>query len=204
MANKATAEKVAADMRPPDYRYAVQTIRGGVNQKKTKVSSLNGEIGDLYSKIESKGVHPKAAKFWASVDKLEPVERMQIMRSFNGMCDASGWPEVDGDMVDTAEGKVVHMRMNTPDADESDENADGTDGEHPGDDEEGDEDDDEEPEPVKAGRKRSGLETLRAVKARMNPDESVVHAPMALDAEQRRAKKVQDLRQLGTADPDFV
>lgn len=201
MANKATAEKVAADMRPPDYRYAVQTIRGGVNQKKAKVSSLNGELSDLYAKIESKGVHPKAAKFWAGIDKLEPVERMQIMRSFNGMCDASGWPETDGDMVDAAEGKVVSMRMGNGDSD-ADEGED-AEPETQGDEDDEDEGEDDEPEPVSGRRPPSGLEALRNSKAKMAAG-SVTHEPVAFDAEQRRAQKVQDLRALASPDPDFA
>lgn len=197
MANNASAEKVAADMRPPDYRYAVQMIRGAIEKRKTKISSLNGEISDDWAKIESKGVHKKGARMFAAIDKLEHAERMDIMRSFNGLCDAAGWPESEGDMVDSAEGTVVPMRMRDPvssaevDPEDDDFEDDGDDGE---------EDDEPEPAPAaRAGRKR-GIDVLRDLKAANAFGVGVVE----FDAEQRRAQKVQEMRKLGEADPDFA
>lgn len=111
MANAATAENVNAAMRPPDFRYAVNQIRGGIEKKKDRISSINGEIGDLWSKIESKGVNKRGAKIFASLDKLEPAERMDVLRTINGCCDAAGWPENEGDLADRAEGTTVHMRV---------------------------------------------------------------------------------------------
>lgn len=175
MANAANAENVNADMRPPDYRYAVQQIRGGIEKKKDKISSVNGEIADIWSKIEGKGVNKKAGKFFAMLDKCETDERMDIMRSVNGMCDAAGWPENAGDMVDAAEGKVVQMRVGKaaqadPDVDdgpsidpgsvEPDVDTDDDDNDEDGDDEESD------PDPAPQSKRPSAQEAMAAARAR--------------------------------------
>lgn len=111
MAKKASAEVVAAGMRPPNFRGAVQIIRHDIEKKKTKIQSLNGEIGDKWGTVEGYHVNKKAGKIFAALDKLEHVERVDIMRSLNGLIDAAEWDKDVEDLVDNAEGTVVHMRF---------------------------------------------------------------------------------------------
>ena len=121
MAKKATAEAVAADMRPPDFRAAVQRIRT-IGAKKDKIASVNGEIADIYAKVEGHKVNRKAAKIFAALDGLEQPERDDILRSLSGLADAAGWDEESQDLVDQAEGTVVHARFGKRDTD-GDDNA---------------------------------------------------------------------------------
>lgn len=123
MAKAASTNVVQADMRPADFRGAVQLIRS-TYPKKEKIQGINGEIGDAYAKIEGKKVHRQAAKVWARMDKMEPSERADFMRSLNGLMDASEWPEETADMVDQAENNVVPMRLGQND-DAGDEEEDG-------------------------------------------------------------------------------
>lgn len=110
MAAKASADKVAADMRPPDYRFAVQTVRGTLPTEKAHIARINGKIGDMFARIEGKGVNKKGAKIFAALDVLEPEERNDILRTLEGMVAASGWELDAHDLADEAEGRdnVVH------------------------------------------------------------------------------------------------
>ena len=110
MGNKATKDSVAADMAPPNYRAAVQRLRT-IKAKKDKIGGVNGEIADIYAKVEGHKVNRKAAKIWVVLDNLEPAERLDVMRSLDGLADAAGWEETASDLVDAAEGNVVPMRM---------------------------------------------------------------------------------------------
>lgn len=110
MGNKATTDKLAADMSPPNYRAAVLRLRT-IKVKKDKISSVNGEIADVYAKVEGHKVNRKGAKIFMILDGLEAAERADVMRSIDGLADAAGWHEEEQDMVDQAEGKVVHMRF---------------------------------------------------------------------------------------------
>lgn len=121
MARKASADVIQADMQPPNFRAAVARIRT-IKAKRDKLASVNGEIADIYAKVEGHKVNRKAAKIWYMLDGLEGPERMDVMRSLNGLCDASGWDEEAEDLVDAAEGNVVHMRVGrTPDSEEESE-----------------------------------------------------------------------------------
>jgi uncharacterized protein (UPF0335 family) len=113
VANKASKDNIENASRPPDARFAVQTIRDSIEKKKAKIASVNGEIGDIWAKIESRGVNKKAAQAWAKLDKLEPDERADWMRSFNLLCDCAGWDEQSEDLADRAEGKVTPLRVVT-------------------------------------------------------------------------------------------
>lgn len=112
MANKASSENVQADMQPPNYRAAVQRIRT-VQAKKDKIGSVNGEIADIYAKVEGHKVNRRAAKIFYALDRMEADERTDVLRSLNGLCDASGWDDESEDLVDQAEGTVVHLRVGT-------------------------------------------------------------------------------------------
>lgn len=118
MGNKATTDQLAADMSPPNYRAAVQRLRT-INAKKDKISSVNGEIADIYAKVEGHKVNRKGAKIFMILDGLEAAERADVMRSIDGLANAAGWDQQDQDMVDRAEGKVVHMRFGRDGGDES-------------------------------------------------------------------------------------
>lgn len=112
MADAAKAANVAGAIRPPEYRKAVQLIRT-IDAKKEKIASVNGEIGDVWAKVEGHRVNKAAGKFFAKLDKLEPADRLDVMRSFNGLADAAGWNQEEGDLVDGAQGNVVDMRMHS-------------------------------------------------------------------------------------------
>lgn len=115
MAKAANAENVNQSRQAPDARYAVQTIRGNIKKKKDRVSGINGEINAEWEKMQARGIDKVGARLWAALDKLEPDERRSAMRTFNDMCDVSEWPEQQADLVDTAQNKVVPMRMKTVD-----------------------------------------------------------------------------------------
>jgi hypothetical protein len=125
MVEKASAGNVAAAIRPPDFRKAVISIRG-LDAKKDKIASINGEIADIWAKIEGLKVNKIAGKLFAKLDQLEPADRLDVIRSFNGLADASGWEKGYEDLVDSAEGKVVDMRLGgDPAKTDADAGADG-------------------------------------------------------------------------------
>lgn len=108
MARKATADNVRADMQPPNFRAAVQIIRT-IKAKTDRISGINGEIGNIHAKVEGFKVNRKAGRIFLALDKLEPDERTDILRSLNGLFDASGWDAPQDDLVDQAEGATnVH------------------------------------------------------------------------------------------------
>lgn len=111
MAEKASADRVAADMQPANYRSAVQLIRHAIQKKKEKIAGINGEIADQWAKVEGHKVNKKAGRIFATLDKLEHEERLDIMRSLNGLIDAAGWEETASDLVDAAQGNVVPLRV---------------------------------------------------------------------------------------------
>jgi hypothetical protein len=111
MAERASADRVAADMRPPDYRAAIKRIRSAIIAKQTRIASINGEISDEWSKVESNRVNKKAARIFLSLDKLEGEERADIVRSLNGLIAASGWDLDATDLVDKAQGSVVPLHV---------------------------------------------------------------------------------------------
>lgn len=130
MAKKASADIVSADMAPPNWRSAVQIIRHVITKKKEKIQGITSEIGDQWAKVEGYKVNKKAGQIFAALDKLEHPERVDIMRSLNGLIDAAGWDEESEDLVDAAEGKVVHMRFGKTDEGDEGKTAEGT-GEDP-------------------------------------------------------------------------
>ena len=150
MANAASDDRIKADIRPPDFRAAVTKIRS-IEAKKTKISSLNGEVADIWAKVEGHKVNKDAGKTFRKLDKMELAERMDFMRSLNGLIDAAGWPKEDGDLVDGAEGNVVHMRVGGAAAGE----------EEPAGDEE-EQEQEEDPDPSRGARRGSPADRLRA------------------------------------------
>ena len=111
MAERASRDRVAADMQPPNWRAAVQLIRISIEKKKAKVAEVNSAIGDDWAKVEGYKVNKKAGRIFGMLDKLENEERVEIMRSLNGLIDAAGWDKEAADLVDEAEGNVVHLRV---------------------------------------------------------------------------------------------
>lgn len=101
MADRATADRVSADMKPPNYRGAVQRLRT-IKAKKDRISGINGEIGGIYDAVEGFKVNKKASRIFLTLDGLEHDERQDIWRSLVGLIDSAGW--VGGDLVDAAEG----------------------------------------------------------------------------------------------------
>lgn len=109
MGSKASTTNVAADMSPPNYRAAVQRLRT-IKPKKEKIAGVNGEIADIYAKVEGHKVNKKAARIFLVLDQLDAADRLDVMRSFNGLCDAAGWETEGEDLVDQAQGTVVPFR----------------------------------------------------------------------------------------------
>lgn len=135
MAEKATREAVASDLREPGFRAAISLIRTNLDKKKEKIASVNSEIGDMWAKVEGHRVNKVAAQFFAKLDKLEEADRVDIIRSFNGLAQNADWPDVAVDLVDTAQGKMTQMRLgadarNTGE-DEDDDDEQGDDGDTP-------------------------------------------------------------------------
>lgn len=112
MADRASADRVAADMNPPNYRAAIKLIRTAIIQKKTKISSINGEISDQWAKVEGHKVNKKAGRVFLMLDGFEHDERADFIRSLNGLIDASDWEKEATDLVDKAQGNVVHLHVN--------------------------------------------------------------------------------------------
>jgi hypothetical protein len=102
MAERATAAGVAADMKPPNYRGAVQRLRG-IAAKKARIAGVNGEISGIYDTVEGFKVNKKAARIFLTMDALEPDERQDIWRSLIGLIEVAEWDR-SGDLVDEAEG----------------------------------------------------------------------------------------------------
>jgi hypothetical protein len=107
---KATAEKVEADMSPPNYRGAVKLI-GTVKAKKDRISSINGEIGGIWDRVEGFKVNKKAAKIYAALDNMEAKERNDVIRSLEGLCASADWDRSDL-LEERNNDNVVHLRDN--------------------------------------------------------------------------------------------
>lgn len=149
MAANASDDRVRADIRPPDFRAAIAKIRTQLVAKKKRVGEINGEISDIWAKIEGHKVNKQAAKTFAKLDGMEPIDRADFIRSLNGLMDASGWPNDATDLVDGAEGNVVKMHVGQ-----------GNDNEPGADDEEKDEEVDEEPDRSRRARRGPGIAGL--------------------------------------------
>jgi hypothetical protein len=112
VAKKATSDGIAADLKPKSFREAVERLRG-IDSKKAKISSINGEIADIYAKATdgSGGIMRQAARAFVAIDGMEPADRLMFMRDFNGLADAAGWESEGTDLVDQAQGNVVKLRL---------------------------------------------------------------------------------------------
>lgn len=160
MAQNATGERVAGAIRPPNYRSAVSRIRS-VKAKKEKIGSVNGEIADIWAKVEGDRVNKQAGKWFAKLDSLEPADRNDVLRSLQGLMDAAGWPSDVSDLADG--GNVVNLRVDGRAANDGagpdDGEGDGEGGDGDGDGEDGDgegADEDGDPEPPRRARRTSG------------------------------------------------
>jgi hypothetical protein len=109
MADRATSDRIAADMQPPKYREAVKRIRG-INAKKQKIGGVNGEIKGIYDQIEGYRVDKRAARIFLTLDNMEHEDRVTIFRDLNKMIDVADWAPAQADIVDQAQGNVVTLR----------------------------------------------------------------------------------------------
>ncbi|QTH19643.1 hypothetical protein HRJ34_14795 [Rhizorhabdus wittichii] len=131
MAEKASKERVASDLREPNFKGAIALIRKDFEDKKSRKARIDKDIGEMWGKVEGYGVDRAAAKLFAKLEKMEEPERQSFMRSFNGLAQHADWPDVVVDLVDSAEGKVLQMRLGadaravTGDDDEDDDDDDG-------------------------------------------------------------------------------
>jgi len=124
MADRASADRVAADMNPPNYRAAIKRIRSSIVAKQTKIQSINGEISDDWAKVEGHKVNKKAGRIFLMLDKMDHEERTDIVRSLNGLIDASEWDKDATDLVDQAQGNVVQLHVHTKPGGEDDDGDD--------------------------------------------------------------------------------
>lgn len=154
MAANANDDRVRADIRPPDFRAAIAKIRTQLIAKRKRIGEINGEIGDIWAKIEGHKVNKGAAKTFMKLDQMEPVDRADYIRSLNGLMDASGWPKEGTDLVDGAEGKVVQMRV-------------GQGEEEPEAEEEKGEEVDEEPDRSRSARRGPGIAGLQKARGHL-------------------------------------
>ena len=115
MAKRADAETVQSDMQPPNYRGAVQKMRL-IPAKKDRISSITGEIGDIYAKVEGMKCNRKGAKIFYALDRMEQSERDDVLRTLEGLLAAAGYDEENRtDLMDIAEGaRVLPMRRTVP------------------------------------------------------------------------------------------
>lgn len=119
MAVRADAETVAADMRPPDFRKGLKTLRQ-IKAKKDRASGINGEIAQIYATVEGYKVNKKAAKVFLALDGMEMPERNDILRSLQGLIDVAEWDKDISDLVDSAENNVINLKLGgEADVDES-------------------------------------------------------------------------------------
>lgn len=111
MARAANQGTVSADMKPTDYRGAVQRLKA-IDGKKSKQQEIAKSIGDIYSACEAMcGVNKLAAQMFMKFRKLEEAEQITVFRDLNGLMDADGMAAAGADLVDKAEGKNVRMRL---------------------------------------------------------------------------------------------
>lgn len=108
MAKKADSASVSDAIRPADFRGSVQLIRT-IPALKEKIQSINGQIGEIWSRVDGKKVDKAAGKIFAKLDKLTPEDRVKTMRALNKLIDSAGWDESAADLVDIAENNVVAM-----------------------------------------------------------------------------------------------
>lgn len=124
MAKSASADKVAADMRPVDFRGAVQLIRT-TKAIKDQMSGLAGKVSKVFSQVAGdKKVNGKAAKIFYALDNMTLEERTDVMRSLQGLISVSGWEASEADLVDQAEGGEVDMTLGAASGDDDDEDDD--------------------------------------------------------------------------------
>jgi len=110
MAQAAKDGKVAADMKPVDYRGAFKRLTT-IDAMKAKQQKAAKDIGDVFSACEGiHGVDKAAAKIFMILRKLDDNDRILTFRDLNGLLDASGLPKTGADLVDRAEGNIVDFR----------------------------------------------------------------------------------------------
>lgn len=122
MPERATPDKVQADMSPPNYRSAVKLLRT-IEGKKKKIASVNGEIGGVFDRVTGFKCNKKGARIFLMLDGLEQKERDDILRTLDGLINVAEWGDLD-DMVDNAEDNVRHVQFGrSPVAEEDDDDA---------------------------------------------------------------------------------
>lgn len=108
MANKADKSRVRNDLQGPDYSGAIDIIRDQIAGKKNRVSTINGEVSDLWAQIEKKGVNKQGAKVFQRLDAMDEGDRNDVLRTIQAMAEAAGWSK-KGDMLDQVQNNVVEM-----------------------------------------------------------------------------------------------
>ncbi len=124
MPKQASASTVQTDLRPADFRGAVNLIRS-LKKKKDQQSSISGEMSKIWSQVEGdKKVNKKGAAIFAKLDNMPPEERNEVMRAFNGLAAVAEWPTAETDLVDQAEDTSVALRKQVPSHDDEPEDED--------------------------------------------------------------------------------
>lgn len=121
MAKAATSEKVKADIAPVDFKKGLDLIRNRIAAKKNAISSANGEIAGVYKLLEDLGINKQGARIFQTLDKLEDIDRRDVMRTLNKLGEQAGW-NTSADIVDLAEGKgATGVEMPAPSDDDATE-----------------------------------------------------------------------------------
>jgi hypothetical protein len=123
MARTANAENVKRDVEGPDYKGAIDLIRGPIRTNQSDSSSLGQENSTLYKRIDKQmGVNRGAAKAFAAIDGMAPEKRDDHLRSLLGLLKHAGYGEFS-DLVDRAQS--VQPSKPNPDGDPDFDEVDG-------------------------------------------------------------------------------
>jgi hypothetical protein len=103
MAKTANSANVKRDIEGPDYKGAIDLVRGRIRSNQSESRSLAQDNSTLYKRIDKEhGVHTGAAKDFAKIDGMAPEKRTDYLRSLLGMLGFAGYDNFD-DLVDRAQ-----------------------------------------------------------------------------------------------------
>lgn len=103
MAKTANSENVRRDVEGPDFKGAIELIRGPIARNKSDSSSLGQDNSTIYKRIDKQyGVNRQAATMFASLDGMQADKRTDVLRSLFGLVQNAGYGNFD-DLVDRAE-----------------------------------------------------------------------------------------------------
>lgn len=100
MAKAANNENVGREIEGPDFKGAIELIRGPVAKNKSDASSLGQDNSTIFKRIDKQyGVHRGAANTFASIDRMQKDKRVDYLRSLLGLLSNAGYDGFN-DLVD--------------------------------------------------------------------------------------------------------